>query len=200
MGCRFSSVKSKPNTAPPPKSSLKTNKPPAAVEPAAERHSLKENPHASPDETPEGTSPHSPIKHPYANELAATDENALEDDISNNYSPNGTRRVEPPVEEDAEENDDDDENGGGSGMDLNGSFANVDLNGSFHIHYNTKGDIIPNATLPEGRRGRSVSPKLLAALSPHPSDDELVLVCTDCGMTIDENCEPMCSLTGKLHV
>jgi hypothetical protein len=195
MGCRFSSVKAKPKErAPLPKSSLKSGRAPPHGDVVPVGSNLKESANRDAIVSPNGLSPQSPIKQqPYAHDLASTDENALDDDVSNTFSPSYTGKGQQPV-------DDDNDASGSSCADLNGSFANVDLNGSFHIHYNTKGDIIPNSTLPEGRRARSVSPKLLAALSPHPSDDELVLVCTDCGMTIDEKCEPLCPLTGKLHI
>lgn len=206
MGCKFSSTKQR--DPPSAKSSVKgSNRPPqpadgTAQEPASNADNPPSNGHGN---SPTATSPYSPTKHPFAHELTAADENALEEDSSAGLSPNRTHQQPQHAQQLPQQRSDaaaEDESGeeGGSGMDLNGSFANVDLNGSFHIHYNMKGDIIPNATLPESRRGRSVTPKLLAALSPHPSDDDMVLICTDCGMTIDESCETLCPLTGKIHV
>ncbi|KAL7699943.1 hypothetical protein N2W54_005142 [Lotmaria passim] len=194
MGCKFSLTKNK-ESAPPPKSSLKSDR--------TQESNISGNSSAAKQESPAGTSPQNSLKRSSGKDLAATDDNALEDDESNNMSPRVMQRMNQPMDDEDDDDDDNDSDRnheGSGGMDLNGSFANADLNGSFHIHYNTKGDIIPNATLPESRRGRSVPAKLLAALSPHPSDDDLVLVCTDCGMTIDENCEQLCPLTGKLHV
>ncbi|KAK7199672.1 hypothetical protein NESM_000012700 [Novymonas esmeraldas] len=91
--------------------------------------------------------------------------------------------------------------GSSANEELNGSFISVDLAGSFHTTYSTKGDLAPTAKVPESRRSRSVSPMLLTAMSSHPSDKDLVLICTDCGMEIDEAFEsPLCPLTGKVHV
>ncbi|KAG5470466.1 hypothetical protein LSCM1_01710 [Leishmania martiniquensis] len=90
--------------------------------------------------------------------------------------------------------------GSGANEELNGSFC-VDLSGSFRMSYSNKGDMLPNTRMPERRRSRFTSPKLLATVSPHPSDNDLVLICTDCGMDISENCELiLCALTGKAHV
>ncbi|CAJ1033642.1 hypothetical protein Q4I32_006531 [Leishmania shawi] len=83
---------------------------------------------------------------------------------------------------------------------LNGSFS-IDLAGSFRVPYSNKGDIILDTKVLESRRSRFVSPSLLMAMSPHPSDNDLVLICIDCGMEIRENCElVLCPLTGKSHV
>lgn len=87
-----------------------------------------------------------------------------------------------------------------SNEDLNGSLC-VDLSGSFRMSNSNKGDIVLNTKVPEGRRSWSVSQVLLKSVSPHPSDDDLVLICIDCGMEISENCESaLCPLTGKAHV
>ncbi|TPP43586.1 hypothetical protein CGC20_33680 [Leishmania donovani] len=84
--------------------------------------------------------------------------------------------------------------------DLNGSLC-VDLSGSFRMPNSNKGDIALNTKAPEARRSRSVSQVLLKSVSPHPSDNDLVLICIDCGMEISENCESvLCPLTGKAHV
>ncbi|CAG9580059.1 hypothetical_protein [Leishmania major strain Friedlin] len=84
--------------------------------------------------------------------------------------------------------------------DLNGSLS-VDLSGSFRMPNSNKGDIALNTKVPEVRRCRSVSEVLLKSVSPHPSDNDLVLICIDCGMEISENCESvLCPLTGKAHV
>ncbi|KAG5495369.1 hypothetical protein GH5_03028 [Leishmania sp. Ghana 2012 LV757] len=83
---------------------------------------------------------------------------------------------------------------------LNGSFS-VDLSGSFRISYSNKGDMLPSKRIPERRRSRFISPKQLETVSPHPSDNDIVLICTDCGMDITENCESvLCALTGKAHI
>ncbi|KAG5470879.1 hypothetical protein CUR178_02185 [Leishmania enriettii] len=83
---------------------------------------------------------------------------------------------------------------------LNGSFS-VDLSGSFRISYSNKGDMLPSKRMPERRHSRFISPQQLKTVSPHPSDNDIVLICTDCGMDITENCESvLCALTGKAHV
>ncbi|GET91401.1 unspecified product [Leishmania tarentolae] len=89
---------------------------------------------------------------------------------------------------------------GSTNEDLNGSLC-VDLSGSFRMLNSNKGDIVLNTKVPEGRRSRSVSSVLLMTVSPHPSDDDIVLICVDCGMEISEHCESvLCPLTGRVHV
>ncbi|KAG5496129.1 hypothetical protein JKF63_02430 [Porcisia hertigi] len=90
--------------------------------------------------------------------------------------------------------------GSSANEELNGSFS-IDLSGSFRMSYSNKGDILPVPEIPQARVSRSVSPRLLSTVSPHPSDDDLVLICTDCGVEINESCVlVVCPLTGKLHV
>lgn len=95
---------------------------------------------------------------------------------------------------------------GGSGdvtatvSNLSGSFSNADLTGSFHMASSTKGDYV--GPVASAKRSHTISPDALSCVSSHPSDDELVLVCLDCGMEIggDGNSPETCPLTGKWHV
>ncbi|KPA84573.1 unspecified product [Leptomonas pyrrhocoris] len=197
MGCKFSQLKKKP--APVPlKSSLKSDRGSTYDDAAQEGAVGGAGGRAGGSASPTKGSPYSPNRPPNGNDVANRDANGMDDDLSNTFSPDGTKKLAIPIDDD-DVSDESSSGGGGSGMDPNGSFSNVDLKGSFHIHYNTKGEINPNASLPASRRGRYVSPKLLAGMSPHPSDDDLVLVCTDCGTAITEDCEQLCPLTGKLH-
>ncbi|KPI88962.1 hypothetical protein ABL78_1928 [Leptomonas seymouri] len=189
MGCKHSTPREKPPPMP-LKSSLKSDKGSTYEDMAPEGLSNGLAHHTGSALMPSG-SPYRANKKSFTNGLAGTDNNAFDDDSSNHFVPYGMGDGGQPIEELEDSPDSDD---------MNMSFPNVDFNGSFHIRYSVKVDITPNATLPESRRGRSVPPKLLAGLSPHSSDDDLVLLCTDCGMTIDENCELMCPLTGKLHI
>lgn len=152
----------------------------------------------SPTKTPRGATPRTAHSNGAAVPPGSSHESLVEFYNVEGLTPTtgGPGQLPPPIAATANLS-----SSGSSNEELNGSFVNMDLASSFHVTYSNKGDNVPNAKAPEPRRSRSVSPMLLTGMSPHASDDELVLICVDCGVEIGEKCaNVMCPLTGKVHV
>lgn len=92
------------------------------------------------------------------------------------------------------------------------SFVKEELTGSFHNHnpFTLKGDcriekgVMAPSTLKipasSSDGASSKTPSEMTMLSAHSSDDDLVLICMDCGREINEQESGMlCPVTAKLH-